>query len=139
MDSTFTAPNFLSSESLAYWDTFSKASVESSKQLESLNMKLVEKLMKKQADLFNTAVNASNQAVALMGEGKGLPEILAAQGKLTTEFGNKLFAITREAGEILVASQEEYRQWFEQGFKTMTEQAQAAKNALVPASVSKAA
>lgn len=139
MDSTFNVPNFLSSDSFAYWDTLSKASLESSKQLESLNMKLAEKLMKKQAELFNTAVTAGNQVIAMFSEGKALPEILADQGKLTTELGNKWLAVTRETGEILAASQEEYRTWFEQGFKRMTEQAQAAASTFVPAGVRKAA
>ena len=139
MDTTFTAPNFMSTEALAYWDNLSKASVESSKQLESLNMKLAEKLMKKQAELFSTAVAATNQVFALFSEGKALPEILAEQGKLTTELGNKMFAFTREAGEILTASQEEYRAWFEQGFKALTEQTQAVATAFTPAATRKAA
>lgn len=139
MDSTFTVPNFLSNHSFAFWDTLSKVSVEHSKQLESLNMKLAEKLMKKQAEFFNTAVAAGNQVMALYGESKTLPEILAEQGKLTTELGNKMLAVTREAGEILAASGEDYRAWFEQGFKRMTEQGQAAAGEFVPASIRKAA
>jgi phasin family protein len=139
METNFTAPNFFSADALAYWDSLTKASVASSKQLESLNMKLTEKLMQKQTELFNSAVNAGNQALALLGEGKALPEILAEQGKLTTDFGNKLFAYTREASEIIVASQAEYRSWFEQGFKNLTEKAQAAASALTPATLRKAA
>lgn len=133
MESIFKTPNFFSAEALARWENFTKASVESGKQLESLNLKLAEKLMHKQAELFNNAVNAGNQIAALWSEGKPLPEILTAQAKLVNDCGSKVFAATREAAEIVAGSHEEYRHWFAKGFKHLTEQSKAAAAAITPA------
>jgi len=140
MDTTFTTPDFLSKEAFAYWDTLSKTSLERGKELEALNLKLLDKLVKKQAELFDSAMSASNKVASLLGEGKLMPELVSEQSRLTAEFGNKVLAVTRETGEILAASQEEYRNWFEQSFKALTEQAQqAAASAFKPASFFKAA
>lgn len=133
MEPIFTTPNFFSAEALARWENFTKASVESGKQLESLNLKLAEKLMKKQAELFNDTVNAGNQIAALWSGGKSLPEILTAQAKLVNDCGSKFFAATREAGEIVAGSHEEYRHWFAKGFKYLTDHSKAATAAITPA------
>ncbi|MGD9601919.1 MAG: TIGR01841 family phasin [Gammaproteobacteria bacterium] len=139
MDTTFTTPDFLSKDAMAYWDTLSRMSMERGKELEALNLKLLDKLVKKQAKLFDSAVSAGNKVAALVSEGKQMPELIAEQSRLTAEFGSKLLAVTRETGEILVSSQEDYRNWFEQGFKTLTEQAQSAATSFNPASFFKAA
>lgn len=139
MDTTFTTPDFLSKDAMAYWDALSRMSMERGKELEALNLKLLDKLVKKQAELFDSAVSAGNKVAALVSEGKQMPELIAEQSRLTAEFGSKLLAVTRETGEILVSSQEDYRNWFEQGFKTLTEQAQSAVTSFNPASFFKAA
>ena len=133
MEPIFTTPDFFSAEALARWENFTKVSVESGKQLESLNLKLAEKLMKKQAELFNDTVNAGNQIAALWSGGKSLPEILTAQAKLVNDCGSKFFAATREAGEIVAGSHEEYRHWFAKGFKYLTDHSKAATAAITPA------
>lgn len=132
METPFSMPNYFSVDALAAWENLTKASAESTKQFESLNLKLADKLMKKQTEMFNFAVNAGNQAIALYGEGKPLPEVLAEQGRLANDSFTKMFSFTREAAELLMSSQEEYRAWFEKGLKQFSDQAQAAGVALTP-------
>ncbi|MSR15664.1 MAG: hypothetical protein EXR86_14140 [Gammaproteobacteria bacterium] len=116
----------------AQWENFTKSAVSNDKQLEALNLELAEQLLQKQLNLVTHAVDAGNRVVALLGEGKALPEILAEQTKLASAFSSKVFETAREATEIATASQTEYRTWFEQGFKTFAEQARAAVASVVP-------
>ena len=108
---------------IAQWESFAKSTAESSKQLEALNLKLAEKLLKKQLELANYAVDATNRVVGLLGEGKALPAIVAEQGKLARDYGKRVVATTKEATEILASSRIEYRAWFKQGLKAFTDQA----------------
>ncbi len=123
MNTNYSFPNFFSSEPFGCWDGLTKASVENSKQLETLNVKLTEKLVKKQTAFFDKAVAASHQIVAMLSEKKALSEVITAQRELAAEFSNSLLALTRETSEIIVESQEEYRHWFEQGLKNLMSKA----------------
>jgi phasin family protein len=116
----------------AQWESTTKTVVESGKRLEALNLKLVEKLLHKQLELINGAVDIGSRAMALYGEGKALPEILAEQTRLATEYGNKWLAATRELTEIVAATRGDYSEWFEEGMKTFTEQAREAGATIVP-------
>ncbi|MBI2800579.1 MAG: TIGR01841 family phasin [Gammaproteobacteria bacterium] len=108
---------------IAQWESLAKSTVESSKRLEALNLKLAERLLKKQLELASYAVDATNHVVALLGEGKALPEILAEQAKLASDYGKRVVATTKEATDILTSSRTEYRAWFEHGVKAFGEQA----------------
>ena len=99
------------------WDTFVKSAQASGKALEALNLKLAESFGKQQSDLFAAAFETGNKWVGNLTEFKALPELLAAQGKLASEFGTKVMDLTREASALLNASRDEYKAWFEQGFK----------------------
>ena len=131
---------------MAHCESLVKSAVDSSKQLQALNLKLAEKLLKKHLELVNGAVDASNRVVTLLGEGKALPEILAAQAKLASEYGNRVFATTKEVSELFAASQSDYRAWLEQGVKTFSaqsresyEQARTTFATLVPGAQSRKA
>lgn len=126
METPFSMPNFFSTDAFAAWEGLTKASTEHTKQFETLNLTLADKLMKKQAEIFNLAVNTGNQAIALYAEGKSLPEVLADQARLANDSFSKMFSCTREAAELVMSSQEGYREWFEQGLKQFTDHAQAA-------------
>lgn len=116
---------------IAQWETYAKSALDHGKELETLNVKLIEKLVQKQLDLLGQAVEASNKLFGMIGDAKALPEIFAEQSRFASDYGNKLAAATKETADIMVASREDYRAWFEKGFKAFTDQSQAVAAAAV--------
>ncbi len=110
---------------LTQWDAFMKTALDSGKALEALNLKLIEQLSKKQMELASSAFEASNKWAAAMGEVKALPELFALQSKLASEYSAKMIAAARETADLLTASRDEYKVWFEKGFQVISAQAEA--------------
>ena len=110
---------------LAQWESFAKSAFDSTKELETLNLKLFEQLSQKQMDLLTGAVELGNKWVSNFGEYKGVSEIVAAQSKLASEYGSKVLSVSKDTTDLLNASREDYKVWFEKGFKLWTEQAAA--------------
>ncbi|HMM77698.1 MAG TPA: phasin family protein [Gammaproteobacteria bacterium] len=121
---------------LAQWESFAKSAFDTTKELETLNMKLFEQLSQKQVDLLSGAVELGNKWVSSFGEYRGVPELIAAQSKLASEYGSKVLSVSKETTDLLSASREDYKAWFEKGFKLWTEQSAAVTR---PVSVRKAA
>ena len=76
-------------------------------------------------ELASSAFEASNKWAAAMGEVKALPEMLALQSKLASEYSAKVIAAARETADLLSASRDEYKVWFEKGFQVISAQAEA--------------
>jgi len=110
---------------LTQWDSFMKTALDSGKALEALNLKLLEQLSKKQMELAASAFEASNKWTAAISEVKALPELIALQSKLASEYSAKVIAAARETADLLTASRDEYKVWFEKGFQIITAQAEA--------------
>lgn len=121
---------------LTQWESFAKSAFDTTKELETLNMKLFEQLSQKQVELLTSAFEIGNKWMSSFGEFKGVPELVAAQTKLASDYGSKVVATSKEATELLTASREDYKSWFEKSFKVLTEQTVAVTK---PVSVRKAA
>jgi len=106
------------------FNTFGKTAMASAKELETINLKLVEKLTAKNMELFNSAVEMNNKFVTLLGQPAGIQELMNEQLKLASEYNGKVITTMKEAAEIVVESQDEYKAWFESGLKTATQAAQ---------------
>lgn len=104
--------------------TFGTVAMESAKELETINTKVIEQLAQKNMDLFNSAIEMNNKFVSLFGEAKGVQDLLTEQLKLTSEYNGKVIATMKEAAEIVVDSKDDYQSWFEGGLKTVTDQVQ---------------
>jgi phasin family protein len=118
----------------AQWENMTKVTTGNLKQLAVLNLRLTEKLLQQQLGLISDAVKESNRVVALISDGKAVPELLAEQTKLASEYSNKFFEATRDATQIVAASREDYRAWFERSAKDWSEQVRSVFAATVPAS-----
>lgn len=110
---------------MTQWDSVMKSAAESGKALETINLKLVEQLTKKQVELLTTAFETSNKWVSSFGEVKALPELFSFQSKLASDYSAKVVATARETADLLASSREEYKVWFEKGFQTLSAQAEA--------------
>jgi hypothetical protein len=104
--------------------TFGKAAAKSAKELETINAKVIEQLAQKNMDLFNSAIEMNNKFVSLIGEAKGVQDLMAEQLKLTSEYNGKVITTIQEAADIVVESKDDYQTWLEGGLQTVTDSAQ---------------
>lgn len=110
---------------LTQWESFAKSAFDTTKELEALNLKLFEQLSQKQVELVSGLAELGNKWLSSFGEHKGLSELVAAQSKLANEYNSKVLSISKEAAELLTGSREDYKNWFEKGFKLWSEQTAA--------------
>ncbi len=116
----------------AQWESFTKSAIDSGKELEALNLKLVEQLSEQQMALLTGAREVGNKWFTSFSEHKALPEMLAAQSKLASDYSNKLISVSKAATDLLSASREGYQGWFEKNVKLLSEQTAAATVKPVP-------
>jgi hypothetical protein len=108
------------------WESLTKSALESGKELEALNTRLVEQVTRKQMELLTGAIEIGNQWLGSFGENKALPELLATQTRLASDYGQKLMTASRDTGDLFVASRDDYKAWFEKTLKLWSEQGSAA-------------
>ena len=99
------------------WQEYSKNAVESAKELEAINAKIVEKITGKQMELANTVFEAGTKYCGAIGEVKGPQELIAEQLKFAAEFNEKLLTAARGTADMLVQTREAYQGWMEKAFK----------------------
>lgn len=99
------------------FNPFGNSAMDSAKELEAINVKLFEKLTAKNMELFNSGVALNNKFIALMGQPAGMQDMLNEQVKLGGEFNGKLISTVKEAAEIVVDAQQDYKDWMQQGFQ----------------------
>lgn len=105
---------------LESFQTFAKTAMESAKDLEVINTKVIGQLAAKNMALFNSALELNNQFASLFTETKDTQELLAKQVQLTEAYNGKLTTAVKEAAEIVADSKDDYQAWFEGGLKTVT-------------------
>jgi phasin family protein len=96
---------------------------ESLRQLGELQMATWNKLMEKQLEVFNAAVDGAVESAKLAGEAKDYQEAVTAQAELSRKLAEQMANKTRETVELVQEAGEEYRGWIEGVAKDAGEQA----------------
>ena len=105
----------------AQWNSYAKAAEASGKALESLNLKLVEDLGKRQAAFVTAALELTTRWTAGLTDIKALPELVTAQGKLASELSAQWLNLARETAAVLNESRDGYKSWLESGWQSISE------------------
>ena len=114
------------------FNSFGKAAMDSAKELETINVRLAEKLTRKNMELFNSAMDVNNRFVATFGKPTDIKAMFDEQMKLASEYNGKVIATMKETMELLAESKDDYQAWFEAGIQTATDAAQEIAPALTP-------
>ncbi len=109
----------------AQFGTFGNAAMESVRELENINGKLIGQLTQKNMELFNSAIEMNNQFTSLFGTTKDVQALLTEQVRLTNEYNNKVIGTMQQAADIITGSQDDYRLWFEASAKSVADTGQA--------------
>ncbi len=101
-------------------EAYSKAAINSGKELEALNTRLIDGLTQKQMELVNSLMDSGNQFVSMMGDAKSYPVLWSEQVKFFRDYNEKLLAATKDAVQIVADSRGEYQAWMQKGVETLT-------------------
>lgn len=102
------------------WQEYGKNALESAKELEAINTKVIEKITGKQMELANTVIETGTKYFGSLGEVKGYQELIAEQTKLAAELNDKMIEAARGAADIISETREAYQAWLEKGLKAVT-------------------
>lgn len=98
-----------------------KSAYEALEQLGEAHALTWEKLLNSQLDLANLFAEGSAKQLKLWSDAKDYRDILAAQSKLTEEYGAKVVQNGRQTLAILAGARDAYTAWMEQGVDNATE------------------
>jgi phasin family protein len=98
-----------------------KAVYEALGQLGEAHAQTWEKLINAQLDLAGVFVEGSSKQLKLFSEAKDVREVLAAQSKLTEEYGHRVVQNARQTLAIIAGARDAYTAWLEQGVDNATE------------------
>ncbi|MEM7543598.1 MAG: phasin family protein [Pseudomonadota bacterium] len=103
------------------WQTFTESTTEAYKDLEALNMGVLEKLTGKQIEFATFAFETTNRSLSAATESSDYQAMLATQTKLGNELNEKFIAATKETADIIAESREAYQGWLENEVKRWSE------------------
>jgi hypothetical protein len=103
------------------WQEYSKTALAASKELETINTQVIEKLTGKQMELANTAFETGTRYMATLSEIKDYPGFVAEQSKIVAEFNETFIEAARSSADLMSSAREAYQSWFEQGFKRVVD------------------
>ncbi len=94
---------------------------EAFEQLAEANSQTWEKLVNAQLDLTGILLEASAKQLKVWSDARNFRDVLAAQAKLTEEYGDKILKNARQQVAIIAGARDAYSAWVEQGVENASE------------------
>jgi hypothetical protein len=107
----------VSTETIEQWGKFSRAALDSLKELTTINAKLVERLSEQQLELVGLALETSVKGANLAVAAPGYKELVSEQTALVGAYNEKVLGIVRKTGGIVAEARDQYSEWTEGRFK----------------------
>jgi hypothetical protein len=103
----------MSTETIEQWGKFSRAALDSLKELTAINAKLVERLSEQQLELVGLTLEASIKGANLAVGVPAYKELVSGQTALAGEYNEKVLSIVRKTGGIVAEARDQYSEWTE--------------------------
>jgi Phasin protein len=103
----------MSTETIEQWGKFSRAALDSLKELTAINAKLVERLSEQQLELVGLTLEASIKGANLAVGVPAYKEFVSGQTALAGEYNEKVLSIVRKTGGIVAEARDQYSEWTE--------------------------
>ncbi len=100
-------------ETIEQWGKFSRAALDSLKELAAINAKLVERLSEQQLELVGLTLEASLKGANLAVGVPAYKELMSGQTALASEYNDKVLSIVRKTGGIVTEARDQYSEWTE--------------------------
>jgi hypothetical protein len=110
----------MSTETIEQWGKFSRAALESLKELTAINTKLVERLSEQQFELAGLTLETSMKGANLAAGVPAYKEFVSGQSALAGEYNEKVLGIVRKAGGIVAEARDQYSEWTEGRWKEIS-------------------
>ena len=94
---------------------------EAFEQLAEANSQTWEKLVNAQLDLTGMLLEASAKQLKAWSDARNFRDVLAAQARLTEEYGDKILKNARQQVAIIAGARDAYSAWVEQGVENASE------------------
>jgi phasin family protein len=117
----------MNSEVVQVWDQITgwgKSGVESILRLNEIASRTTERLAEQQLAIMSDCFESGLGRIKLLGEAKGVQDLLTGQSKLLTQCGEKWMAGTRKVLEIFLQAQSDFGQWMNDQFNQLTAHAE---------------
>lgn len=103
------------------FEKLNKTTLNSARRLGEINTRAFGRLSACQLEAASDYLEGGVKQVQVLGEAKGLRDVLAGQSRLAVELNEKLVEHMRQTAAILADARGEYASWVEDGLKTATE------------------
>ncbi|NIR31020.1 MAG: phasin family protein [Gammaproteobacteria bacterium] len=102
-------------------EKLNKTTVDAAKRLGEINTRAFERLSARQIEATSDCLEGGFKHVQMLGEAKGLRDVLAGQSRLAAELNEKVVEHMRQTAAILAEVRGEYASWVEDGLKAASE------------------
>jgi hypothetical protein len=107
----------MSTETIEQWGKFSRAALDSFKELTAINTKLAEKLSEQQLELVSLSLEAGLKGANLAVGTPAYKDYVAGQTALAGEYNEKVLGIVKKANGTVTEARDQYSQWVEGQWK----------------------
>lgn len=108
-------------DSLATLNDMGNRSYESLRELGELNLRTWEKLLGRQMDALSFVMESGVQQIKLASEVKGYNDLVKGQVEFAKNISERALRESKANLEMANATRDEYRSWFENGMKNVSE------------------
>jgi phasin family protein len=116
----------MDAEVMQVWEQMSglvKSTVDSMLRLNEIASRATERFAQQQLAVMSDCFETGLGQMKLLGEAKGVQDVLAGQSKLATQCGEKWMGSARKLLEISLQAQSELGQWMNDQFNQLNAQA----------------
>jgi hypothetical protein len=110
----------MSTETIEQLGKFSRAALDSFKELTAINAKLVERLSEQQFELVSLALEAGVRGANLAIGVPSYKDYVSGQTALAGEYNEKVLSIVRKTGGIVTEARDQYSEWTEGRWKDVS-------------------
>jgi phasin family protein len=102
------------------WLKLSKNAVEPMMRLNEITVQAMERVARQQLDVARDYLDLGTRQATIMGAAENPEELLAEQGQLVSEFGERLINRAQEFAKIATETQQAVTAWAEETTKKAT-------------------
>ncbi len=107
------------------WLKLSKNAVEPMMRLNEITVRAMERVARQQLDVARDYLDLGTKQATIMGAAENPEDLLTEQGKLVSEFGERLINRAQEFARIATETQQSVTEWAEEAAKKATAGAKA--------------
>ncbi len=99
------------------WTSFTKDTINASKELEDINSKVLDKVTESQISVSSALFEANTDFLENLGATKKYPDLLTTSNKLLNSYSEVFSIAATNAGDLLKTARSDYEEWVKKGIE----------------------